>query len=630
MVWLSILYWDPYIPKSPRPAPPASPSKTPRSTPIEQEPVRRPRPKNGLELTFDGKVKIPGLAELDPNILVDEGIRGRALRVSREIRFPRVTSEWGKTFDLGFWFKVEPEVLETGIPSLRILGFHGGVVELDGSRSLRLVLRGRKFDKFFAAMGDSQVGKVQPGQWHHVAIRRESEDVDPEAWVDGATLSRILLPQQAETWMDSPPIDSDLVLGDARASVERSFLLDELRIFESRIPAEEIPTATSSPAGESFPGRAKGGAEETATREKPRFPCPRKVSDQIEVKDLPPWRVFLFRGHLKRLKPTCLEDHGDDLWLGTDQWLVRFRQASETWETYDRDSEIPRHGIMALAAGEDRVAVSFGESFWFPFVQTLDLDTCTWNEVKGLNWIGAHLLWDGDTLWGANVVLSRSSGRTSERVDFPAFDLGPDRLNFGPLVSCSHNAHKTPGKRKPTTGKVAPRPPVGFWITALGSDDPKAKGNFVLSRFHPDTESWENFFRNSGENFPGICDLAGDDKEVWLPPLEEKGVIWRFRKNKQEWTRVPLQVPKGNPSTATVVHLALDGRACWVGLPKDGGLIRIDRKTLAQTHFPFPAGFEDRRIAGLSATSEGIWVAVAPESFRLSGGLLKLSPDTGD
>jgi ligand-binding sensor domain-containing protein len=198
---------------------------------------------------------------------------------------------------------------------------------------------------------------------------------------------------------------------------------------------------------------------------------------------------------------------------------------------------------------------------------------------------GDPLAWDGERLWLGNPGLEVLDLATREVTTYRA---GSSRLPHDAVAAVVVN---------PTEAWVALR---GDYVT-----ETKDFRDGGVARLESASGRWTSFGASDGLARSYCCDVAADVREVWVAHWEEEIGLSVLDRASGRWRKVATSA---NGLDVGGVCLALDGDTLWVG--QQGGLVRLDRRTLAATVLHETDGLPGYIVSAVEVGADAVWASV--------------------
>jgi hypothetical protein len=545
----------------------------------------------GFEGDLAGReVVLPRFTKDDGSIGFVAGRVGRALHLDGGLEFPETQgTRVGDSFTVQFWFRLDP---------WRV-GTYQRVV---ASQLLSFGLRDRGhspwvFLGFLNQGGHSSIslrehmGPVVPGRWYHLAVVHDGPDKTLRVYLDGASL----FSQPAEFGVPTADRVGSLSFGSWWEGSRFQGALDEFALYDYVRTPEQIA--------------ADGQRGQAADQPPPRQPLPipverpilpERVSEFIEKEERTEFTVYRFLGDLSNLQLLDIDVAGGVVWVGTGRGLLRFDPASGAGALYGANAGMPGERVSRLAVAGEWVAA--------------DLDIYTGrNSVRGvgtylfdprakiwtplLNGFVWDLFWDGSRLW-----VGRADGAEARGLDGSVERFRPNESGL---------LHKAVHAIQVWRDTV--------WFAML-SDHVKEKNDFVgggVSFLNRLTGEWRSYTTREGMARNYSCDIAVDDRRVFVAHWHEEKGLSLFDRKTERWS-VLLKSENGVELGGVV--LANDENTLWIGQQR--GLVKLDKETRRATLYRELEGMPGYIVSGIAIDRDAVWVSAysygTPE-FRSAG-----------
>jgi hypothetical protein len=353
-----------------------------------------------------------------------------------------------------------------------------------------------------------------------------------------------------------------------------------LRVFVPQFLVPVAPIPIPAPSHEPTapaPGPARAPAPEPAT--------------WVDHGDFSSYR---FAGELAGEGARAIDVDGDFVWIGTSVGLLEYAIGADEWELHRPPFSPGRFGVSSVVATEEgRPAVKVQEylekknhvrgkgAYWF------DTRKDTWKPLSGGATGGRILDWDGSNLWVSlfGEVRGLTSNSEVSRAFTKADNPGWEGLS---IASADSDADE-------------------LWTTGYGSIDRDTKewSDGGVSRFVRETEQWVHYSMKDGLAHKYCKDIAVGPDAVWVAHFEEERGLSRFDRRTERWEAIERSA---NGLEIGGVRLAIDGDDLWIG--QQGGLVRLDTRTLKAAEWTESEGLPGYIISGLAVGSKYLWASV--------------------
>jgi hypothetical protein len=157
------------------------------------------------------------------------------------------------------------------------------------------------------------------------------------------------------------------------------------------------------------------------------------------------------------------------------------------------------------------------------------------------------------------------------------------------------------------------------WFAMLG-DHVKEKNDFVgggVSFLNRLTGEWRSYTTREGMARNYSCDIAVDDRRVFVAHWDEEKGLSLFDRKTERWSAL---VKSENGVELGGVVLANDENTLWIGQQR--GLVKLDKETRRATLYRELEGMPGYIVSGIAIDRDAVWVSAysygTPE-FRSAG-----------
>jgi hypothetical protein len=144
------------------------------------------------------------------------------------------------------------------------------------------------------------------------------------------------------------------------------------------------------------------------------------------------------------------------------------------------------------------------------------------------------------------------------------------------------------------------------WFAMLGDyrkDEEDFSGGGV-SRLNLVSEEWRNFTVEDGLIRGYSCDLAVDNREVWVAHWDEEVGLSLLDLSMETWT--PIRRSANRIEIGGMV-LENDGKTLWIGQQR--GLVELDKESRQAVIYTEEDGLPGYIVSGIVADEDVVWVA---------------------
>jgi hypothetical protein len=125
-----------------------------------------------------------------------------------------------------------------------------------------------------------------------------------------------------------------------------------------------------------------------------------------------------------------------------------------------------------------------------------------------------------------------------------------------------------------------------------------------VSRLNLVTDEWRSFTVKDGLSRGYSCDLAVDDREVWVAHWHEEVGVSLLDLSTETWTSVRHS---SNGIEVGGVVLENDGDTLWMGQQR--GLVELDKESRQAKLYTEREGIPGYIISGIDAGEDAVWAA---------------------
>jgi hypothetical protein len=312
---------------------------------------------------------------------------------------------------------------------------------------------------------------------------------------------------------------------------------------------------------------------------------------QPEVMRQSEFVVYRFTGELGLQQIYGVSAAANGVWLATSAGLVRYEPDSDLWTLVRPPAESGAQGVVAVSATGRHVGVGFWAypqpghaqpkgAYWYrPW-------TGGWQRIVRGDFL-APMHWDGTNLW---------LGSSRELLQVRPDDGYLKRLDV------EENPYLADGEVRRMTawnGEV--------WLASRSKLDREEKvwrGGGVSWRRGP-FDRWRHYTTEDGLAHDYCAAIAVDGSEAWVAHWEEERGLSRYDRASRRWEKIPASAEGLDVGG---VELAIDHGILWIG--QQGGLVKLDRRTLAATRYTEQDGLPGYIVSGISVGEKDVWVSV--------------------
>jgi len=322
---------------------------------------------------------------------------------------------------------------------------------------------------------------------------------------------------------------------------------------------------------------------------------PQDVSALVLKTQFEEFTVYQFSGLLK-VKSWDLDEAEDDLWIGTDNGLLRFRTDTGKWFLYGETAGIPGSIVSAVVASSGSVLVEIDmptrPGCMAPMGGFLfDPGKMSWQKVfeRGV-W---DLAWQGNRFLFAPGALEFLDPVSKSRFRFD--------VSNAPLNDLIHAIF--PWKNQ-------------IWVAMMEDIPESGLGGGVACLFLPERQ-WQRYTVGHGLATGGCFDLAVDDQNVWTCHWNVEAGLSHLDRSSGVWTP-HLRTRDGIKLGGS--RLALADGLVWIAQP--GGLVAYDRISGKAKRYTQLDGMPGYILSAVKAGRNSLWAvaySASSSQIRMSG-----------
>ena len=285
----------------------------------------------------------------------------------------------------------------------------------------------------------------------------------------------------------------------------------------------------------------------------------------------------------------CIAADTDNVWIATTRGVSRWKRNEDRWFHYTMENGLANDRVNAVAID--------GQWVWFATeegVSRYDFETDTFSTFRSIDGLASDqvlsIAVDGNYVWfgtsnGLNrydktidswAVRTRKEGLVSKIITTIAVE--PDYVWVG------------------TDREINPDP--HGW-----DDDPRfSKGG--VSRYHRDTDSWNNYTKTDGLIDNEIATIAVDDDSVWFG-TQHKGVS---QYNQVDQTFVKTYTKTDLLKSNIITSIRSDGFQVWFGTA-NAGVHRYIKPVNTWVHYTKEDGLSSDHVSWITTQGKDVWFA---------------------
>ena len=319
------------------------------------------------------------------------------------------------------------------------------------------------------------------------------------------------------------------------------------------------------------------------------MPDPKSDTPFSDSREEKPKKTFPVKRTLISNEVNCIAADSDNVWIATAKGVSRWIRYEDKWLHYTMEDGLANDVVNAVAID--------GKWVWFATdegVSRYDTDTDTFTTVRSIDGLASDqvssIAVDGNYVWfgttnGLNrydktidswAVRTRKDGLVSRIITTIAVE--PDYVWVG------------------TDREINPDP--HGW-----DEDPRfSKGG--VSRYHRDTDSWNNYTRTDGLIDNEIATIAVDDDSVWFG-TQHRGVS---QYNQVDQTFVKTYSKTDLLKSNFISCIRTDGFQVWFGTA-NAGVHRFIKPVNTWVHYTKEDGLTSNNVSWITTQGNDVWFA---------------------
>ena len=285
----------------------------------------------------------------------------------------------------------------------------------------------------------------------------------------------------------------------------------------------------------------------------------------------------------------CIAADSENVWVATARGITRWKRQQDRWLHYTMEDGLANDMVNAVAVD--------GQWVWFATdegVSRYDTETDTFATFRTIDGLAgdqvSSIAVDGNYVWfgtseGLNrydktidswAVRTRKDGLVSKIITTIAVE--PDYVWVG------------------TDREINPDP--HGW-----DEDPRFSRGGV-SRYHRDTDSWNNYTKSDGLIDSEIATIAVDDNSVWFGTQAE-GVS---QYNQVDQTFIKTYTKTDLLKSNMITSIRSDGFQVWFGTA-NAGVHRFIKPVNTWVHYTKADGLSSNHVSWITTQGDDVWFA---------------------
>ncbi len=285
----------------------------------------------------------------------------------------------------------------------------------------------------------------------------------------------------------------------------------------------------------------------------------------------------------------CIAADPENVWIATAKGVSRWHRSENQWFHYTMENGLANDMVNAVAID--------GKWVWFATdegVSRYDSDTNTWTTYRSIDGLASDevssVAVDGNYVWFGT---SNGLNRYDKTIDSWAVRTRKDGLVSRIVTTIAVEPEYV---WVGTDREINPDP--HGW-----DEDPRfSKGG--VSRYHRDTDSWNNYTKSDGLIDNEIATIAVDDDSVWFG-TQHKGVS---QYNQVDQTFVKTYTKTDLLKSNIISCIRSDGFQVWFGTA-NAGVHRYIKPVNTWVHYTKVDGLASNHVSWIMTQGTDVWFA---------------------
>ena len=285
----------------------------------------------------------------------------------------------------------------------------------------------------------------------------------------------------------------------------------------------------------------------------------------------------------------CIAADSENVWIATAKGVSRWERNQDKWLHYTMENGLANDMVNAVAID--------GKWVWFATdegVSRYDMETSTFSTFRSIDGLVSDqvssIAVDGNYVWFGT---SNGLNRYDKTIDSWAVRTRKDGLISRIVTTIAVE----PDYVWVGTDKEINPDPHGW------DDDPRfSKGG--VSRYHRDTDSWNNYTKSDGLIDNEIATIAVDDDSVWFG-TQHRGVS---QYNQVDQTFVKTYSKTDLLKSDFITSIRSDGFQVWFGTA-NAGVHRFIKPVNTWVHYTKDDGLSSNHVSWITTQGNDVWFA---------------------
>ena len=285
----------------------------------------------------------------------------------------------------------------------------------------------------------------------------------------------------------------------------------------------------------------------------------------------------------------CIAADSDNVWIATARGVSRWERQPDQWIHYTMEDGLSNDVVNAVAVD--------GQWVWFATdegVSRYDMQTDTFTTFRTIDGLASDqvssIAVDGNYVWFGT---SEGLNRYDKTIDSWAVRTRKDGLVSKVITTIAVE----PEYVWVGTGREINPDPHGW------DEDPRFSRGGV-SRYHRDTDSWNNYTKSDGLIDSEIATIAVDDDSVWFGTQKE-GVS---QYNQVDQTFIKTYTKTDLLKSNIISCIRADGFQVWFGTA-NAGVHRFIKPVNTWVHYTKTDGLASNHVSWITTQGNDVWFA---------------------
>ena len=285
----------------------------------------------------------------------------------------------------------------------------------------------------------------------------------------------------------------------------------------------------------------------------------------------------------------CIAADSDNVWIATARGVSRWDRQRDKWLHYTMEDGLANDMVNAVAID--------GQWVWFATdegVSRYDMQTNTFSTFRTIDGLASDLVSsiaiDGNYVWFGT---SEGLNRYDKTIDSWAVRTRKDGLVSKVITTIAVEPEYV---WVGTDREINPDP--HGW-----DEDPRFSRGGV-SRYHRDTDSWNNYTKSDGLIDSEIATIAVDDDSVWFGTQDE-GVS---QYNQVDQTFIKTYTKTDLLRSNMITSIRTDGFQVWFGTA-NAGVHRFIKPVNTWVHYTKSDGLSSNHVSWITTQGNDVWFA---------------------